>query len=189
MREGRYRTNPFLEGMVIPVKGRQVRLSKLGIDDNVLVNQTTGEVQGTHVTTYKPVDGEQFVKLFTANIAMTFDLKAPGIKAFSVLLWSVQNKGLSKDEVPLDALVLDEFTLAHLDKEPPLKLSSATFLRGLAELVKAQIIAKTLRQGWYFINPNFIFNGDRIAFTTVIERRKTSNGDDRTPDMFPESEG
>jgi hypothetical protein len=42
----------------------------------------------------------------------------------------------------------------------------------LAELVKAQIIAKTMRQGRYFINPNFLFNGDRIAFTTVIERER-----------------
>ena len=183
MSEGRYKTNPFLEGMIIPVKGRQVRLSKLGQDDNVLINQSTGEVHGTHVTTYKPVDGEQFVKLFTANIALTFDLKAPGIKAFSVLLWSVQNKALSKDEVPLDSLVLEEFTDAHNGKEPPLRLSQATFLRGLAELVKAQIIAKTMRQGWYFINPNFIFNGDRIAFTTVIERVRR-NRDPNTIDLL-----
>lgn len=184
MIEGRYKNNPFLEGMIIPVKGRQVRLSKLGRDDNVLVNQGTGEILGTHVTTYKPVDGEQFVKLFTANIALTFDLKAPGIKAFSVLLWSVQNKALSKDEVPLDTIVLDEFTEAHTGKEPPLRLSQATFMRGLAELVKSQIIAKTMRQGWYFINPNFIFNGDRIAFTTVIERIKRNKPDAKTVDMF-----
>lgn len=183
MNEGRYKTNPFLEGMIIPVKGKQVRLSKLGRDDNVLINQNTGEVLGTHVTTYKAVDGEQFVKLFTANIALTFDLKAPGIKALSVLVWSVQNKGLSKDEVPLDTLVLNEFTEAHATKEPPLRLSSATFLRGLAELVKAQIIAKTMRQGWYFINPNFMFNGDRIAFTTVIERAKR-NRDPNTIDLL-----
>ncbi|WP_259272006.1 hypothetical protein [Klebsiella pneumoniae] len=38
---------------------------------------------------------------------------------------------------------------------------------------KAKIIAKTMRQGRYFINPNFVFNGDRIAFTTVIERKNT----------------
>ena len=77
----RFKTNPFLEGMIIPVKGRQVRLSKLGKDDNVLINQATGEVHGTHVTTYKAVDNEQFVKLFTANIAMTFDLQSAGISA------------------------------------------------------------------------------------------------------------
>lgn len=184
MSDDRYKVNPYLEGMVIPVKGRQVRLSKLGKDDNVLVNQATGEMLGTHVTTYRAVDGEQFVKLFTANIALTFDLKAPGIKAFSVLLWSVQNKALAKDEVPLDALVLEEFVLSHTDKKPPLKLSVATFLRGLAELVKAQIIAKTMRRGWYFINPNFIFNGDRIAFTTVIQRTKKPNRDPNTIDLL-----
>lgn len=56
--------------------------------------------------------------------------------------------------------------------EKPLKLSLATFKRGINEMEKAQIVAKTMRQGRYFINPNFVFNGDRIAFTTVIERKK-----------------
>jgi hypothetical protein len=135
-------------------------------------------VLGTHVTTYKKVDGEQFVKLFTANIALTFDLSAPGIKAFGVLLWSVQHKALSRDEVDLDVLVLEEFTAAHKHKEPPLRLSPATLRRGIAELEKAQIVAKTMRQGRYFINPNFIFNGDRVAFTTVIERNKRGHANE-----------
>ena len=179
----RYKTNPFIAEMVIPVKERRVKLSKLGRDDNILINQGTGEIHGTHVTTFKKVDGEQFVKLFTANIALTFDLSAAGIKAFSVLLWAVQKGALSKDEVDLDALMLEEFMAEHKDKEPPLKLAIATFLRGLAELSKAQIIAKTMRRGRYFINPNFIFNGDRIAFTTVIERAKRAR-DPNTIDMF-----
>lgn len=79
-------------------------------------------------------------------------------------------KGVSKDLAPLDKFVLEDFLDAHKHKE--LALSQATFARGLAELEKAKIIAKHLRQGWYFINPNFIFNGDRIAFTSVIERNK-----------------
>jgi hypothetical protein len=158
--------------MTFPVKGKYVKLSKLGKDDNILVNQSTGEIQGTHVTTYKVVDGEQFIKIFTVNIGMTFDLSAAGIKTFSVLLWSVQNRALSKDEVDLDTFTLEEFTEAH--KEPPLRLSHATFKRGINELEKSQIVAKTIRQGRYFINPNFVFNGDRIAFTTMIERNKKS---------------
>ena len=80
----RYEENPFIEGMVVPIKGQKVQLSRLGRDDNVLVNQATGEVQGTHITTFKRVDSEQFVKLFTANIALTFELGAAGIKAFGV---------------------------------------------------------------------------------------------------------
>ncbi|WP_245163547.1 replication/maintenance protein RepL [Buttiauxella gaviniae] len=168
----RYESNPFIEGMVVPIKGQKVQLSKLGKDNNILVNQTTGEVHGTHVTTYRKVDAEQFVKLFTANIALTFDLKAAGIKAFNVLVWMLQNTSISKDLVPLDKIALDEFLAAHDDRKPPIKLSQPTFWRGLAELEAAQIIAKHVRQGWYFINPNFVFNGDRVAFTTLIERKE-----------------
>ncbi len=82
----RHDHNPFIERMVVPIKGQAVKMSKLGKDDNILVNQSTGEIQGTHITTYKKVDAEQFVKLFTANIALTFDLKAAGIKAFNILI-------------------------------------------------------------------------------------------------------
>ncbi len=170
----RFETNPFIADMVVPLKGRQVRLCPLGKDNNVLVNQSTGEERGTHVTTYKKVDGAQFVKLFTANIALTFDLTSPGIKAFSVLIWAVQHKAISKDEIHLDVHVLEDFLKVYETSKKP-KLSKETFKRGLAELVKAQIIARTLRQGIYFINPNFVFNGDRIAFTTLIERTDNHN--------------
>ncbi len=166
----RYDENPFVEEMIIPVKGQKVQISRLGPDDNVLINQSTGESLGTHLTTIKKVDSEQFVKLFTANIALTFELGSAGIKAFSVLVWILQDRSMSRDLVPLDKYVLDDFLKAQ---EKKLSLSQATFARGLSELEKAKIIAKHIRQGWYFINPNFVFNGDRIAFTTLIERNKT----------------
>jgi len=172
LRGQRYDENPFLDGMMVPVKGQRVQLSRLGKDSDVLMNELTGEMRGTHVTTWKKVDSEQFVKLFTANIAMTFNLKAAGIKAFNVLLWSVQSKGLEKDLIPLDKIVLDAFLESQKDREPPARLSMPTFWRGLAELEQAQIIAKHVRQGFYYINPAFVFNGDRIAFTTMIERDK-----------------
>ena len=106
MRAIRHDTNPFLEGMVVPVRCQKVQLSRIGKDDNVLVNHATGEVQGTHVTTFRSVDADQFVKLFTQNIALTFDLKAAGIKAFNVLMWILQSKAIDKDLIPLDKFVL-----------------------------------------------------------------------------------
>lgn len=168
----RYKENPFIDNMIVPVKSKTVKLSRLGQDDNILINQSTGEIQGTHLTTYKKVDSEQFVKLFSANIAMTFDLKSAGLKALNVLIWAVQHRAIGKDQIELDGYALDEFLTAHAEKKPPLSLSLATYSRGINELEKAQIIAKTMRKGRYFINPNFVFNGDRIAFTTVIERKK-----------------
>lgn len=166
----RHKENPFLIDMMVPTRSKNIRLSRLGADDNTLVNHITGESAGTHVTTYKKVDSAQFVKLFTANIALTFDLKAAGIKAMNVLIWTVQHNAISKDQVDLERLTLEFFLESHTNLNPPLKLSVATFQRGISELEKANIIAKTMKKGRYFINPNFVFNGDRIAFTTVIER-------------------
>lgn len=163
----RYEKNPFTENMTIPIKNQKVKLSRLGKDDNILLNQSTGEHQGTHLTTYRKVDSEQFVKLFTQNIALTFDLKSAGIKTFTLLLWAIQHLALSKDQVDLDHLTLEEFLNAHPDR----KLAQATMKRGLKELSDAQIVARTLRPGRYFINPSFVFNGDRIAFTTLLERK------------------
>ena len=195
MRLARYKTNPFLEGMIVPVRERQVKMSRIGKDDDVLINQSTGEIKGTHVTTYRKVDSDQFVKIFTSKIGLAFDLSTAGVKLLTVLIWAVQNRALSKDELDLDSLTLQEFCEFHKaakaegeaegekkKKEKDLSLSLATFRRGLNDLETAKIIAKTMRSGRYFINPNFIFNGDRIAFTTVIERKR--NRDPNTIDMF-----
>jgi DNA-binding GntR family transcriptional regulator len=65
--------------------------------------------------------------------------------------------------------MLEEFLECHQDREIPLKLSLPTFKRGISDLEKAQLVAKAKRKGWYYINPHFVFNGDRIAFTTLIE--------------------
>lgn len=171
----RHDTNPFLENMVISKRDKRIQLSKLGKDDNVLINQSTGEIHGTHVTTFKRVDSEQFIKIFTANIGLVFDLKPAGIKALTILIWVMQEKALSKDLVALDSYVLQDFLENQEQSERPLKLSSSTFSRGIKELEDANIIAKHIRPGFYYINPNFIFNGDRIAFTTLIERNNQKN--------------
>lgn len=173
----RHRENPFLEDMVVPIKNKNVKLSRIGKDNNILVNEHTGEISGTHVTTTKRVDSDRFIKLFTANIGMTFELSKAGIKTFSVLIWCIQHSAISKDEVMLDSYALEDFILQNQHVRPPIKLSTATFKRGINELEVAQIVAKTIRQGRYFINPNFVFNGDRIAFTTIIEREKTEQGE------------
>lgn len=163
----RYETNPFISNLEITTSSKRVTISPMGCDDNVLVNQCTGEVKGTSVVTYKKVDNEEFIKLFSRNIALTFDLTSSGIKAFNVLVWSIQNTAIHKDVVALDQFALTDF----LKINPNLKMTLRTFQRGLVELEASQIIAKTLRKGFYFINPNFVFNGNRIAFTTLIEKK------------------
>jgi hypothetical protein len=169
----RYKTNPFLGDLVVTKKSKQVKISPLGKDNNILINQETGEVSGTHVVTYKRYDDAKFLKVFPAMIAAQFDLTSPGMKTFSVLMYAVQEQAMSKDLVLMDSVTLEEFVAKH-----DLKLSLATFKRGLTDLEKNKFIAKAQRKGYYYINPSLMFNGDRIAFTTVIQRDNSVQSED-----------
>lgn len=166
----RYKENPFIDDLNLSVRSKQVRVSRLGKDQDVMVNEDTGEVRGTVVSTFKKVDDEQFVKLFTANIALTFDLTAAGIKAFNVVIWLIQNKAIERDIIAIDKFVLEDFNEVHNKK-----LSKAVLYRGLDNLIQCKIIARARREGDYFINPSFMFNGDRIVFATIIERKKAED--------------
>jgi len=169
----RYKENPFLKDMDISTRKKQVRVRALGKDSDIsILNHESGEISGTQIMTYKQVDDEEFVKLFAKNLALTFDLTAAGNKALFVLIWVVQYKAIEKDIVSLDKFTHEDFIEAHSDSEKPLMLSMTTFTRGLNELEKAKIIAKARKPGDYFINPSFVFNGDRIAFTKIIERKQ-----------------
>lgn len=162
----RHDTNPFITDLIIQTEKRSVKISKLGRDNNILINQDTGEYAATYVSSYRKVDPEKFVKVFSQHIALTFDLTAAGIKTFNVLIYAVQDF-IGKDKITLDQYTYEDFLIDH----PKIKIFSIqTFRRGLAELEKAQIIAKARKKGDYFINPRFIFNGDRIAFQTIIEK-------------------
>lgn len=164
----RHKENPFIEDLSLKIRSKRVRVSKLGKEDNVsLVNEDTGEHHGTYIGTTKAVDEEQFVKLFTANIALTFDLKSAGIKAFNVLCFVMQEKAIERDKIFIDKYVLEDFN-SRFSK----KLSKPVLYRGLNELISNSIIARSVREGEYFINPNFVFNGDRLVFQTIIEKKR-----------------
>ena len=78
------------------MKGNGYKYLVLDVMTTFWLIKTREKKFGTHVTTFKRVDSEQFVKLFTANIGLTFDLSSAGIKAFNVLLWAVQKQAFAK---------------------------------------------------------------------------------------------
>lgn len=166
----RHKSNPFLQDFEFEIGSKSVRISALGKEENVVVNRVSGEVTGTHVVARKRVDTTKFVKTFADYMSFTFDLSKAGNKALRVLMWAVKESAIGKDIVVLDSVALDAFLRCYND--PPLVLSNSTFNRGIAELEKAKLIAKTARVGHYYINPACIFNGSRFAFTTVIEKQK-----------------
>lgn len=160
----RYEKNPFLNIYSIPKQDRKISVGKM--NDNIWINKYTGEKSVTQIITYRKIDNEKFVKLFAQNIGLTFDLSSFGIRAFNVLLWCIQLK------IEKDLIILDKYSLDDFCKKNNKKFDTSNFRKGLRELQKAKIIAKSLRKSEYFINPHFCFNGDRVAFTTLIERNK-----------------
>lgn len=173
----RHANNPFTNSLTVKAKTKKINVSsgvssQLGVNEDVFINHKTGEVLQTSVSTFKKVDDTEFTKLFVANIGLTFNLKSAGIKAFNLLMWCVQYHAINKDIVQLDEYTLKDFITSNTDMK--INLSTSTLYRGLDELVDAQIIARFTKQGFYYINPSFCFNGDRVVFMNAIQRKRSN---------------
>lgn len=151
----KYKENPFLEKEVLTIK---VKNRRVGVaTGTALVDTKTGDTIGmTTIAQKVEVDAEEFVKLYTKDITVFFDLSPSGIKTFAILLREVQNEAINRDKV--------YFRFDHLELTDVGQLSQAVFYRGIQELVKKQFIAKAVEPNWYFLNPSLIFNGDRARF-------------------------
>ena len=190
----RYNANPFKFDLTIKKKRETTQLNPIGQEKNVAIfDKQSGEMIGQEIVSYKKVDASQFVKVYTSQIGMIFNLSSAGNKAFQILLWQLQHIK-EQDFVELSMWTLQEFVESNyliakdsdqdngfqtemFEDKPQLKLkgySIAVFRRGLAELVKNQIIANSIRLGWFYINPSMVFNGNRMVFTSIIDIENTT---------------
>ena len=175
--EKKYKTNPFLSLALTNTKHGVKRITdKTGTRMMVVSNQ--GEIlapAGFWQT--QDVDKTQFVKLYINGVKAFKDLTGAGTKVFEVLYLKVQGE-VSKDVFHLSFHDIDQ-------KLTP--MSESTFMRGMKELLKKGFIAESIVTGRYFLNPDYMWNGDRLAFvreyrkkTTVTEQ--TKNIEDKTLD-------
>lgn len=145
----------------------------------MLVNSQTGEIQ-TSIAGFweaEEVDSTKFVKLFVKGVAALKELTGAGTKVFEVLYLKIQ-ENIGNDRVLMAWSEIDQ-TLTPM--------SESTYMRGMRELIEKGFIAATPTQGMYWLNPSFIWNGDRLAF--VKEYRKQQSKpvryvDDRTGNLF-----
>lgn len=174
-----YETNPFM--VEVKTKTRRVT-NKRG--DMMLVSADTGEVQ-TPIAGFweaEEVDSTKFVKLFVNGVKALKELTGSGTKVFEVLYLRVQ-ENIGKDRVFISFTDLDQAATP---------MSHSTYKRGLAELIQKGFIAATPTQGWYWLNPDYVFNGDRLAFVKEYRRAvrpKAVQVDTKTIDMFEQLEG
>lgn len=163
----KYEVNPFIDTLTVKTRGRKVTVAR----GSTLVDMTTGEIEGvTEIAQVVEVDEGQFVKLFTKDLAVWFDLSKGGMRVFGALLTTVQENAIGRDMVFLDirSKALEAF-----------KISRSTFYRGLDELIEKGFIARHLSPGWFFINPSMFFNGNRARFVREYRMKKVEQ-----PDLF-----
>lgn len=170
-----YEKNPFM--MDMSARARRVINKR---SDMMLANATTGEIQSQVAGFWEveEVDATKFVKLFVRGVKALKELTSAGTKVFEVLYLRVQQNKES-DRIFMAWSEIDQ-TLTPMSK--------ATYMRGMRELTEKGFIAATPTQGMYWLNPSFIWNGDRLAF--VKEYRKANYKkpqaaiDTKTRDLF-----
>ncbi len=109
------------------------------------------------------VDSTKFVKLFVKGVKALKELTGAGTKVFEVLYLRVQ-ENIGKDQVYMAFAAVDQALTP---------MSNPTYDRGMRELVEKGFIAATPLQGWFWLNPSYVWNGDRLAF--VKEYRKAGS--------------
>lgn len=160
-----YKSNPFIQDATIRAKTKRIANKK---GDMMLVSSSTGEIQApiAGFWTAEEVDNAKFIKIFVDGVKALAELTNSGTRVFELLYIEMQ-RNIGKDTVYLSYTGLDQN-----------KISRSTFARGLSELIEKKFIAAQPAIGWYWVNPDFIWNGDRLAFIREV-RKQSPNVDPR----------
>ena len=152
--------NPFVGQDYLKLdKGKRTIIA--GSTKKVLVDSETGETEGiTLMHKYKEVDKTAFVKLFVDEVSSLFELSKTGLKTFGFVL---QNLEINKDVIYIYIPDLMQYADWHTLKQA---------YKGLGELIANKIIAPSVKSNLWYVNPNVVFNGDRIAFVKEYRLKK-----------------
>lgn len=186
--------NPFLVDASINSKTGTKRLSNKKGDKFMVVSESGETVAPAGFHEIIEVDKTQFVKLYINGVKAFQGLKSAGAKVFEIIYRAVQ------DTVGSDRIYL-HFMSIEQNITP---ISRATFDRGMTELLEKNFLAESVEPGMYFLNIDYLFNGNRLAFIKeyrvtsmkeTIENSKNKRDaeedakrDTRTRDIFEDSE-
>jgi hypothetical protein len=119
----------------------------------------------TGMARIREVDNEKFVKIYTGNLSHWFELSMPAQKIMQYVIMFLPR---NSDVVRLNIARLKTFSGYKSD---------TSLYDSINELINKRIIAKCDIQELYFINPGYIFNGDRVAFSEVVMRDAQAIGE------------
>lgn len=133
--------------------------------DKCLIVNEEGEIlapAGFHEVV--EVDQTKFVKMYVDTITIFNDLSKAGSKVFDIVYRTIRKNPNT-----------DTITLHH----KLTKMAKNTFDRGLTELINKEIIYKSVIPSRYFININYMFNGDRYALIKEYRLKAECNDNEK----------
>ena len=156
--------NPLVEPQQLKTRRRLVRSGR----SEDLVNQATGEISGVAaIHQIEERDDAEFVKVFAAGVAATYDLTKTAQRVFQVVLDQYQRTPMSRGYA--DSVELFWFGSGINGRDAG--MSERTWMRGLKELLEKRFLyPKTTSTYW--TNPALFFKGDRVLFIKESRRRK-----------------
>jgi len=160
-----YAENPFM--MEIQTKTRKIT-NKRG---NMMLVSNEGDIVSNVAGFWEAeeVDATKFVKLFVRGVKALKELSGSGTKVFEVLYMRVQ-ENIGQDKVFMAFAAVDQVLTP---------MSPPTYDRGMRELTGKGFIAASTVQGWFWLNPSFVWNGDRLAFVKEYRKTKIDTGKSR----------
>lgn len=161
--------NPLIEPQQIKTKRRLVKSGR----SEDLVNPATGEITGmAAIHQIEERDDAEFVKVFAAGVAATYDLTKTAQRVFQVVLDQYQRTPMTggfADTVEL-------FWFGDGIEGRDVGISESTWNRGLRELLEKRFISpKTPSSFW--VNPALFFKGDRVLFIKEYRRKVPTRQD------------
>lgn len=157
--------NPLVEPEAIAIKRRHVRTGT----KKDLLDAVTGEISATSIIhTIENKDDAEFVKVFAAGVAASYDLTKTGQRVFHIVLLEYQKTPMSHGFADSVELYWFNDGLAGHD----IGLSAATFNRGMRELI-AKLFIYPRSPGSYWVNPSLFFKGNRVLFVQEFVRKRS----------------
>lgn len=176
----RYSENPFLSKAAANMRHGIKRITDKSGHNSMIVSGEGEVIAPAGFHQIIDVDKTQFVKLFVNGVKALKELSGAGTKVFELLYLKVQ-ENISNDVIYI--------SLSEIDQQVT-PMSKATYLKGMKELILKDFIAESLTQNKYFLNPDFMWNGDRLAFVKEyrkVKAIKKNEADTRTLDLFDKS--
>lgn len=164
---------PFYgENPSVPERGSLQTRSKLkqiaeGHSKAMIVHPGTGEVLGKASVAFmqgEDVDQQQFVKLYIDGVKGVTGLTKAGAKVLEMVIHQM-NENPGVDKVTLSAFLAK--------KEG---VEERTYQRGLRDLQSREVLFASHAEGTFFINIQYIFNGNRLHFVKSFYLKESAKG-------------